>query len=183
MLVIITSWCFFFLSPHRALVMWVSTPWGTCTGLGPSAWAWVKLMDPFTTQTASTQNSWRITSWYEQLSTYHSSPFSSFTIYLIIFNTTLKWFFFFKAFRHVLFLTCVYVHSLQNNGTIVGFPGAKPYEGNILEADCHILIPAAGEKQLTRHNAPRIKAKVHAQSVFSLWGHLAVHTVQERTSV
>lgn len=42
----------------------------------------------------------------------------------------------------------------------MGFPGAKPYDGNILEADCHILIPAAGEKQLTRHNAPRVKAKV-----------------------
>ncbi|KAK7919161.1 hypothetical protein WMY93_010445 [Mugilogobius chulae] len=34
-------------------------------------------------------------------------------------------------------------YKLQN-GTIVGFPGAKPYEGSILEADCHILIPAAG---------------------------------------
>lgn len=56
---------------------------------------------------------------------------------------------------------------LQNHGTIVGFPGAKPYEGNILEADCHILIPAAGEKQLTRHNAPRIKAKVHTGFEFS----------------
>uniref|UniRef100_A0A671YYK4 Glutamate dehydrogenase n=1 Tax=Sparus aurata TaxID=8175 RepID=A0A671YYK4_SPAAU len=50
-----------------------------------------------------------------------------------------------------------------NNGTIVGFPGAKPYEGNILEADCHILIPAAGEKQLTRNNASRIKAKIIAE--------------------
>lgn len=50
--------------------------------------------------------------------------------------------------------------TMQNHGTIVGFPGAKPYEGNILEADCHILIPAAGEKQLNRNNAPRIKAKV-----------------------
>ncbi|CAF93763.1 unnamed protein product [Tetraodon nigroviridis] len=50
-----------------------------------------------------------------------------------------------------------------NHGTIVGFPGAKPYDGNILEADCHILIPAAGEKQLTRHNAPRIKAKIIAE--------------------
>ncbi|MEQ2203373.1 hypothetical protein XENOCAPTIV_029350 [Xenoophorus captivus] len=48
---------------------------------------------------------------------------------------------------------------IQQHGTIVGFPGAKPYEGNILEADCHILIPAAGEKQLTRNNASRIKAK------------------------
>ncbi|XP_072229918.1 glutamate dehydrogenase 1b [Leuresthes tenuis] len=53
-------------------------------------------------------------------------------------------------------------YKLQH-GTIVGFPGAKPYDGNILEADCHILIPAAGEKQLTRHNAPRIKAKIIAE--------------------
>uniref|UniRef100_A0A3B3ZJH7 Glutamate dehydrogenase n=1 Tax=Periophthalmus magnuspinnatus TaxID=409849 RepID=A0A3B3ZJH7_9GOBI len=53
-------------------------------------------------------------------------------------------------------------YKLQN-GTIVGFPGAKPYEGSILEADCHILIPAAGEKQLTRNNAPRIKAKIIAE--------------------
>lgn len=59
---------------------------------------------------------------------------------------------------------CVRLHFLQNNGTIVGFPGAKPYEGNILEADCHILIPAAGEKQLTRNNASRIKAKVSTHS-------------------
>lgn len=50
-----------------------------------------------------------------------------------------------------------------NHGTIVGFPGAQPYEGSILEADCHILIPAAGEKQLTRNNAPRIKAKIIAE--------------------
>ncbi|KAM6898839.1 glutamate dehydrogenase 1b [Lycodopsis pacificus] len=53
-------------------------------------------------------------------------------------------------------------YKLQHR-TIVGFPGAKAYEGNILEADCHILIPAAGEKQLTRVNAPRIKAKIIAE--------------------
>ncbi|KAI4807563.1 hypothetical protein KUCAC02_027366 [Chaenocephalus aceratus] len=53
-------------------------------------------------------------------------------------------------------------YKLQN-GTIVGFPGAKPYEGSILEADCDILIPAAGEKQLTRNNARRIKAKIIAE--------------------
>ena len=53
--------------------------------------------------------------------------------------------------------TCV---CLQQHGTILGFPGAKPYEGSILEADCHILIPAAGEKQLRRDNAPNVKAKV-----------------------
>jgi len=53
-------------------------------------------------------------------------------------------------------------YKLQH-GTIVGFPGAKPYEGSILEADCHILIPAAGEKQLRRDNAPRVKAKIIAE--------------------
>ncbi|KAF1375361.1 hypothetical protein PFLUV_G00219030 [Perca fluviatilis] len=45
------------------------------------------------------------------------------------------------------------------NGTIVGFPNAAPYEGSILEADCDILIPAASEKQLTKSNAHKIKAK------------------------
>ncbi|KAG7217946.1 hypothetical protein INR49_020748 [Caranx melampygus] len=45
------------------------------------------------------------------------------------------------------------------NGTIVGFPNSTPYEGNILEADCDILIPAASEKQLTKSNAHKIKAK------------------------
>uniref|UniRef100_A0A8C7H2K4 Glutamate dehydrogenase n=1 Tax=Oncorhynchus kisutch TaxID=8019 RepID=A0A8C7H2K4_ONCKI len=49
-------------------------------------------------------------------------------------------------------------YKLQH-GSIVGFPGAKPYEGSLLEAQCHILIPAASEKQLTRNNAHRIKAK------------------------
>ncbi|XP_032805419.1 glutamate dehydrogenase, mitochondrial [Petromyzon marinus] len=53
-------------------------------------------------------------------------------------------------------------YKLQH-GTVLGFPGAKPYEGNILEAQCDILIPAAGEKQLTRLNAHRIKAKIIAE--------------------
>uniref|UniRef100_A0A8C8I2T8 Glutamate dehydrogenase n=1 Tax=Oncorhynchus tshawytscha TaxID=74940 RepID=A0A8C8I2T8_ONCTS len=50
-------------------------------------------------------------------------------------------------------------YKLQH-GTIVGFPNSTPYEGSILEADCDILIPAASEKQLTRNNAHKIKAKV-----------------------
>lgn len=53
-------------------------------------------------------------------------------------------------------------YKLQH-GTIVGFPNSQPYEGNILEADCDILIPAAGEKQLTRKNAHNIKAKIIAE--------------------
>lgn len=55
----------------------------------------------------------------------------------------------------------------QANGTIVGFPGSTPYEGSILEADCDILIPAASEKQLTKSNAHKIKAKVRPSSL--LW--------------
>uniref|UniRef100_A0A4W3HV64 Glutamate dehydrogenase n=1 Tax=Callorhinchus milii TaxID=7868 RepID=A0A4W3HV64_CALMI len=49
------------------------------------------------------------------------------------------------------------------NGTIVGFPKAKPYEGQILEAECDILIPAAGEKQMTKRNAHKVKAKIIAE--------------------
>ncbi|KAL0615880.1 Glutamate dehydrogenase 1, mitochondrial [Plecturocebus cupreus] len=49
------------------------------------------------------------------------------------------------------------------HGSIMGFPKAKPYEGSILEADCDILIPAASEKQLTKSNAPRVKAKIIAE--------------------
>ncbi|ELW66665.1 Glutamate dehydrogenase 1, mitochondrial [Tupaia chinensis] len=49
------------------------------------------------------------------------------------------------------------------HGSILGFPKAKPYEGSILEADCDILIPAASEKQLTKSNAPRVKAKIIAE--------------------
>ncbi|GAB1298730.1 Glutamate dehydrogenase 1, mitochondrial [Apodemus speciosus] len=49
------------------------------------------------------------------------------------------------------------------HGSILGFPKAKVYEGSILEADCDILIPAASEKQLTKSNAPRVKAKIIAE--------------------
>ncbi|XP_077024076.1 glutamate dehydrogenase 1, mitochondrial-like [Tamandua tetradactyla] len=51
----------------------------------------------------------------------------------------------------------------SHHGSIQGFPKAKPYEGSILEADCDILILAASEKQLTKSNAPRVKAKIIAE--------------------
>jgi glutamate dehydrogenase (NAD(P)+) len=50
------------------------------------------------------------------------------------------------------------------NGTIKGFPGAKPYENSdkqeLLCESCDILVPAASEQQITAKNASRIKAKV-----------------------
>nr|XP_013004006.1 glutamate dehydrogenase 1, mitochondrial [Cavia porcellus] len=49
------------------------------------------------------------------------------------------------------------------HGTVLGFPKARIYEGSILEADCDILIPAASEKQLTKSNAPKVKAKIIAE--------------------
>jgi glutamate dehydrogenase (NAD(P)+) len=53
----------------------------------------------------------------------------------------------------------------QEHGTVVGFPGADEVSNQeLLEVDCDILVPAALEGQITRHNAPRIKAKVVAEA-------------------
>jgi glutamate dehydrogenase (NAD(P)+) len=53
----------------------------------------------------------------------------------------------------------------QEHGTVVGFPGSDEVTNQeILEIECDILVPAALENQITRHNAPRIRAKVVAEA-------------------
>lgn len=50
-----------------------------------------------------------------------------------------------------------------DNGTIVGYPSAKAYEGDLLIEKCDILVPAASEKQLTKDNAHQVQAKIIAE--------------------
>lgn len=47
-------------------------------------------------------------------------------------------------------------------GSILNFPGANNFEnnGDALEMDCDVLIPAALENVINAENAPRIKAKI-----------------------
>jgi glutamate dehydrogenase (NAD(P)+) len=53
----------------------------------------------------------------------------------------------------------------KDKGSILDYPGASnvlnPME--ILEMECDVLIPAALENQLTKENAPRIKARIIAE--------------------
>ena len=53
----------------------------------------------------------------------------------------------------------------QEHGTVVGFPGADEVSNReILEIDCDILVPAALENQITKYNAPNIKARIVAEA-------------------
>lgn len=53
----------------------------------------------------------------------------------------------------------------KETGSILNFPGAKNIADpmSMLEMECDILIPAALENQITKENAPNIKAKVIAE--------------------
>src|SRR6185312_394552 len=52
----------------------------------------------------------------------------------------------------------------QKNGTIHGFSGAEKADPlQLLITDCDILIPAATENQITRHNASEVKCRILAE--------------------
>lgn len=59
----------------------------------------------------------------------------------------------------------VYQHR-QDSGSILHYPGAENVTDprDLLEKECDILVPAALENQITKENAPRIKAKIIAEA-------------------
>ncbi|MEM7011538.1 MAG: Glu/Leu/Phe/Val dehydrogenase [Verrucomicrobiota bacterium] len=54
----------------------------------------------------------------------------------------------------------------KETGSILDFPGATNVEDSaqLLEEECDILIPAALEEQITKRNAPRIRAPIIAEA-------------------
>jgi glutamate dehydrogenase (NAD(P)+) len=54
----------------------------------------------------------------------------------------------------------------QSSGSIINYSKgtAIPDSDELLEYECDILVPAALEKQITRDNAPRVKAKIIAEA-------------------
>ena len=53
----------------------------------------------------------------------------------------------------------------ERTGSVVGFAGADTVtNAELLVLDCDILIPAAMERQIDHHNAPRIKARLLAEA-------------------
>jgi len=50
-------------------------------------------------------------------------------------------------------------------GTLKGYSEAQPISNEaLLELECDVLVPAALENQITRENAPRVKAKIVAEA-------------------
>jgi glutamate dehydrogenase (NAD(P)+) len=55
-------------------------------------------------------------------------------------------------------------YQKNNNNSLEGLPNTESISNEeLLEIDCDVLIPAAKEDQISRHNASKIKAKVIAE--------------------
>ncbi|MCG2429826.1 Glu/Leu/Phe/Val family dehydrogenase [Aequorivita xiaoshiensis] len=55
-------------------------------------------------------------------------------------------------------------YSISNNGSILGFPEAEPFDSKeFFSIDCDICIPAALGNQITKHNAHTVKATLIAE--------------------
>jgi glutamate dehydrogenase (NAD(P)+) len=55
-------------------------------------------------------------------------------------------------------------YSKANKNSLEGYQGADPITNQeLLELECDVLIPAAKEDQINKHNAPNIKAKIIAE--------------------
>jgi glutamate dehydrogenase/leucine dehydrogenase len=55
-------------------------------------------------------------------------------------------------------------YSKANKNSLEGYKGADPITNQeLLELECDVLIPAAKEDQINKHNAPNIKAKIIAE--------------------
>jgi glutamate dehydrogenase (NAD(P)+) len=53
----------------------------------------------------------------------------------------------------------------KEHGTVVGFPGSRTItNGELLELECDVLIPAAYENQITDRNAGRVKTRIVAEA-------------------
>ncbi|MGH9580321.1 MAG: Glu/Leu/Phe/Val family dehydrogenase, partial [Terriglobales bacterium] len=51
------------------------------------------------------------------------------------------------------------------SGSVAGFPGAEPLSnGDVLELECDILVPAALENQITMAKAGRVRARIVAEA-------------------
>ncbi|WP_458628850.1 Glu/Leu/Phe/Val family dehydrogenase [Winogradskyella sp. PC D3.3] len=58
----------------------------------------------------------------------------------------------------------LFKYNVANKGTILNYPDSQPVEKNeFFSIDCDICIPAALGNQITKENAPNIKAKLIAE--------------------